>query len=217
MPCSWVPSGCSMSSSVSFSSFLGWTSGSWPTWNNLGQPRRPASVLAHFVRFCRPASFHYSEVPHNLKYSKANNHGSHNHHGMQKVWQKGWKLASLKFAYASLCPPTQCNASRHYLKLFLTAGRCRMMLNESRWARGGRAKTTIQRWRHRITPSFLVNTSLLKTGLISCDCCEWPLREQWCGASSHVNNRSKLPRLRTITRMASSPQTSSLLNHITHM
>jgi hypothetical protein len=60
MPCSWVPLGCSMSSSVSFSSSLGWTSGSWPTWNNLGQPRRPASVLAHFVRFCRPVSFHLS-------------------------------------------------------------------------------------------------------------------------------------------------------------
>ncbi len=58
MPCSWVPLGCSMSSSIPFSSSLHWTSGSWPSWNNLGQPRGPASVLAHFIHFCRPVSFH---------------------------------------------------------------------------------------------------------------------------------------------------------------
>jgi hypothetical protein len=52
-----------MSSSISFLSSLCWTSISWPSWNNLSQPRRPASVRAHFICFRRPASCLSSSLP----------------------------------------------------------------------------------------------------------------------------------------------------------
>jgi hypothetical protein len=60
IPCSWVLLGCFMCSSISISSSSLNIMAYNPTrTSNLSKPLRPASVLAHFIHFCRLASFHF--------------------------------------------------------------------------------------------------------------------------------------------------------------